>query len=204
MGDCRWAQRDKAAVAKLESWRPGLGEDDLLAVNAVSRLLSAEDPVMPTHDSGHCKRHAAEQSLRIEISWIAWIERSPGNTRCLKPGSVDLESVCHSMISLWWQSFKVEMACSCSEVGLQDEVLLINESPMDKRVGWESTKEEGDVLWYAAVPRAADGRRFSPTPRLEHPCLFAQTVKNQSERIVAPDVVRIEGTSEGWNRNYQE
>lgn len=80
------------------------------------------------------------------------------------------------------------MACSCSRVGSRGEVLLMNSSSREKRVGGALTEEEKDVLWNVAVPGGCRWASDLTDSEAGASMFVFQTLKNENERMAAPDV----------------
>lgn len=96
------------------------------------------------------------------------------------------------------------MACACSRVGSQDEVLLINESSGKINVAWLLAKEGNDVFWTNFVAcgcrLASDLTEFGAG----EPILVVQTLKDQSERTAAPDVSQTCKSEQGMTWSFSE
>ena len=74
-------------------------------------------------------------------------------------------------------------------MGSREEVFLINESFGKTKVGGELTKEEEDVFWTVAVLSGCRWASDLTNSEAGVPILFDQTLKDESERIAAPDVI---------------
>ena len=93
------------------------------------------------------------------------------------------------------------MACACSRVGLPDEVLLINESSGKINAAWLLTEEENDVFWTKLVACGCRLASDLTDSGAGEPIVVVQTLKNQSEKMAAPDVQKLCKSEHGmtWN-----